>query len=450
MTPTVTTGATAERPLGSFERAMVRTQHHSPFNVVLLLRFAPGPDAATIARALAALQARHGVLGCRIGGGRRRPAFVAGSRPVVVERVETGAMGRGESWRPLVERALGYHFDLASGPLCHALLAGAGADGRCELAVAFPHVVIDASSGACLVDELLGRLATAAAVGAAPATAAAPDLPPLEPRFPPRHRGARGRFRVAAALARELTGEVRFRLAARGLRRLDVAPAGTSRATTWELDEPATTALLAALRRRRLTLDATLAAAWAGAFAAARYGDRGGPVRTFTMVGLRRLVRPPVGDDALGAGWAMCRSILAAPGSAGDDAAFATAVRDQLHRARSRGDHFAAYLTAEAMMRLALGPMKQRMGELAVSYTGNVRVRPSSGPLKLVDLQVFVSTMDIGPALVVQHRLWEGRLLGGLVHHDHDLDAATVLRIGDDVRRRLLRLAAGRPHGASQ
>ena len=167
------------------------------------------------------------------------------------------------------------------------------------------------------------------------------------------------------------------------------------------------------------------------------------------MAGLRRTVKPPVPEDALGAGWAMPRVLLDAPGDVSGDGSFAAAVRDRLHAGLERGDAFAAYLTAEPMMRLTLGPVKQRMGELAVSYTGVAAVAPVRRALRVADLQVFVATMDVGPALVVQHRIWDGRLLGGIVYHDHDLRADTVAAIGDDVRRRLLALAVADPPGSA-
>ncbi len=81
------------------------------------------------------------------------------------------------------------------------------------------------------------------------------------------------------------------------------------------------------------------------------------------------------------------------------------------------------------------------MGELAVSFTGPLAIEPARGALRLTDLQVFVSTLDVGPPLVVQQRLWDGRLLAGVVYHDGDLEPAAVARIGADVRERLEALA---------
>jgi hypothetical protein len=442
------------RRLGSFERAMVRTQRHSPFNVVVWLRFASGPDLAAVARGLAALSARHPLLAARLGRDGGAQAFFASGRPVPVE---VGEPCSGDAWPLLVERALEHPFDLDRGPLCHAFLCDPDEGGGRDLVLTFPHAIVDADSGASLVRELLALLAAhAAATGegiAGPAEAAVEpaNLPPVVERFPATHQGFARRLRVLRALGREAATELRFRRLARGLPPLPPAPAGSSRASGWELPAAETSALLAGLRRRRLTLNAALVAAWSAAFAAARYGGRPGPVRTFTMAGLRRLVKPPLGETALGSGWAMFRLLLDVPGKTTGDGAepdlapLAARVRDDIHGVLARGEAFDAYLTPEPMMALALGPVKQRMGEIAVSYGGVVDLPETVGPWRLTGLQAFVSTMDVAPALIVQLRIWRGRLAAGVVHHGHDLDAAAVAAIGDDVKRRLLALAAAPP-----
>ena len=468
----MTSPSLSGRPLGAFERAMLRTQRHSPFDVVLVLRFARGPSGEAVERALAALQARHALLRWRIGGPRRAPAFVEGAPAIPLERVERqGADG----WRALAERQLAHRFDLESGPFCHALLAGPDADGHAELVLTLPHFAVDGSSGAPLLEELLaaaegaedgGEVSGGAgdadvpdATGHACRVDLAGDLPHLEDRFPARFRGFGGRLRVLRGLARELAGEARYAFGARGLPPLRVARTGGSRIATFELEAPETAALLAGLRRRRLTLNAALVGAWSAAFAAARYGARGGPVRVFTMASLRRLVSPPVAEGALGSGWAMTRVTLPVPQALarpGDDSAAAAAttavfteeVRDALRAGFERGDPFVSFLTAESMMGLVLGPVKKRMGELAVSYTGVAKVGPAHGALRLDGFEVFVSTMDIGPALIAQHRIWRGQLFGGLVYHEQDLDAPAVAALAEDVRLRLATLAAPRPEPA--
>jgi hypothetical protein len=436
------------RPLGSFERAMVRTQRHSPFNVVLVLRFARGPAPEAVSGALAALQARHALLRYRLDdSGRGRAGFASGAGPIPLATVDRGGE---DAWRQIAEQRLAHRFDLEAGPFCHALLAGPDAVGRAELLLTFPHFAIDGSSGAPLVEEVVAAAAAAAegATAAVPTATRgdAPELPRLEERYPAGLRGVRGRLRALGGLGRELAGEARYAVAARGRPPLRVAGSGGSRVATWELDAPRTAALLAGLRRRRTTLNAALVAAWSAAFAAARYGVRGGPVRVFTMTSLRRLLTPPVPEEALGSGWAMTRRTLevpaalaagASPGSSPAFPAFAGAVGHALHAGMERGDPLVSYLTAETMMGLVLGPMKKRMGELAVSYTGVAKVAAAHGRLRLEGFEVFVSTMDVGPALIAQHRIWQGRLLAGLVYHDHDLDAAAVAAIGGDVRRRL-------------
>src|SRR5688500_18085863 len=226
---------------------MLRTQRHSPFDVVLVLRFARGPSGEAVERALAALQARHALLRWRIGGPRRAPAFVDGAPATSLERVERrGADG----WRALAEGQLAHRFDLETGPFCHALLAGPDPDGRAELILTLPHFAVDGSSGAPLLEELLAAAADAEGrgevtggagdAGLADATAhagrvdLAGDLPRLEDRFPARFRGFGGRLRVLRGLVRELGGEARYAFGAREL----ADEAARSEEHTSELQSP--------------------------------------------------------------------------------------------------------------------------------------------------------------------------------------------------------------------
>src|SRR5687768_3516917 len=151
---------------------MLRTQRHSPFDVVLVLRFARGPSGEAVERALAALRARHALLRWRIAGPRGAPGFVDGAPAIPLERVERQGA---EGWRALAERQLAHRFDLERGPFCHAVLAGPDPDGRAELVLTLPHFAVDGSSGAPLLGELLVAAGDAEVGGEA-----AEDLPCLE------------------------------------------------------------------------------------------------------------------------------------------------------------------------------------------------------------------------------------------------------------------------------
>lgn len=410
---------------------MARTQRHAPFNVVIVLRFEQGPRSADLPAALEALAVRHPLLTAQVARAGRREVFAAATGSITLSTAAIEASA--------IEAALNHPFELHRGPLAHATAVVGSTDRVGTLVFALPHLVIDATSGAALVRDLLAALA---GTQLGPPT---PLLPSVGEHFPPGHRGWRGRWSAVRAFVRDLAAEVSYTWDRRGQSNLVVPTAPRQRFSEWELDRQTTSRLLAACRRRRLTLASTLAAAWAAAYSRHRDGERGGPVRVFTMADLRRSAHPPLPREPLGAGWAMLRTTIRVPGSPSGRslAPLAEQAQAQLATAVRRGDAYTSYRNAGLMMSLVLGPKPQRMGELAVSYPGVVDLDPSQGSLQLGSLQVFVATMDIGPAAVVQQRIWNGKLGAGVTVLDPDLDRPATERLIEHVLTLLHDLAAG-------
>ena len=90
----------------------------------------------------------------------------------------------------------------------------------------------------------------------------------------------------------------------------------------------------------------------------------------------------------------------------------------------SRGAHFKAWRSSEAMMRILISTRIGRMGETAVSYTPTAAFGKVRGESAVRSLQAWVSTVDVGPSLIAQVAVWRGRLVGGLVAGSADLDRA--------------------------
>jgi hypothetical protein len=415
---------------------MARTQRHAPFNVVIVLRFDQGPRVADLPSALEALAVRHPLLTAQVARADGREVFAATAGAITQTNAPTETAA--------IHAALAHRFVLDQGPLAHATAVGSAAGVVEVLVLTLPHLVIDATSGTALLRDLLTALAGAALD---PPTT---PLPSVEEHFPPTHRGWRGRWSSLGAVGRDLGAEVAFAWARRGRPALTVPTTARQSFCEWELDQPTTSALLAACRRERLTLASTLACVWAAAYSRRRDGDLGGPVRVFTMADLRRSVRPPLPREALGAGWAMLRSTILVPATSPAELSLlplAVHTQTRLAAAVRRGDAYTSHRNAELMMSMALGPKPQRMGELAVSYPGVVDLGSAHGALRLGGLQVFVATMDIGPAVVVQHRIWSGKLGAGITVLDHDFDRSAAQELSNTVLATLDHLAS-RPGAA--
>jgi len=435
------------RELGSFETAATLTHRHAPFVVVVVLKLDHGPSPERLAGALAALERRHALLGVRIverAGGRFW--FEPDGTPPIPLRVaeRTGE----EGWIGVAEEELNGRFDAGAGPLlrCTYLAPPGPPDSaatgdpmpggaRGEIVLTFHHAAMDAVSGGALVEELLRLCDPEAELppdGGPPAPAPGDALPPVERRFPPAWRGARGRGRLAGFLARQLADDAAYRFRTRGLRRPPIPRSARCRVLPVELPEAATSALARAARRQRVSLNGALAAAFLLAVNRALYGERAAALRYMTFADLRPYVVPPVVGGALGGYLAMLR-YTARLGRATGFWELAREISRQVAAGGRRGDKFGSLRMSEWVIRTLLRRRSERMAATAVSYSGVTRLDRTFGPIELRGMHAFVSNFELGPEYTALARLLNGRLQLDVVYLEGDMDRALAQSIAGEI-----------------
>ncbi len=430
------------RELGTFETAATLTNERYSFVVVVVVRLAAAGSPERLRRALDALQRRHPPLAVRIveRGGRFR--YEPEGTPRIPLRVVERA-GE-EHWREVTERELDGRIDAARGPLVRCTFLAPSEPSRdapAEILLSFHHAVMDAASGTALVGELLD-LWSATDGPPEPAAEPARALPPVEDLFPPAYRGIRGAVRSAGFLARQTADEAVYRFRTRGARPAPAAEPAGCRILPVRFSREETSALVRATRRRRVTLNAALGAAFLLAvhrhFPEAR-SDRARcrPMRYMTFADLRPYLKPPVGDDALGGYLAMMRYTTRVDGGSGDSAessaeAFwdlARRITDQVAAGSRRGDKLWSVLFSEKVMRMMLGQRAERMAHTAVSYSGVTRLEARG----VRGLHAFVSNLPVGPEYTALARMFEGEMLLDVLYLDTDLDAPRARAVADGI-----------------
>ena len=211
------------RKLGIFEKALLISNQHAPFDVVSVLRMqnAPSPDA--VKRALTRLQQRHPFLRAHIVDG----AFEL--RPSMEFPFTTSERTGENQWRDVAEGEMAFRYDPA-GPLLRANYLYKGGHG--DLVLNAHHAIMDAASGMNLLDELLQLCAGSDA-----------PLPPLEPapamedRFPPAYQGLRRTVNVAGYALAQMGDMARYMWRTRNKRRPPVHFGGNGHIATLILPE---------------------------------------------------------------------------------------------------------------------------------------------------------------------------------------------------------------------
>lgn len=174
------------RRLGPTERALWLLDRGASFNGVHVVRIAGALDAATVAKALARVQARHPLLRMRVSGGDRAPAYEATSAPIPIEVVPRES---DDAWQATVERELNLRFPAEGGLLVRAVLV-AGTT-RSELVLSHHHMIGDAQSFHLLLDDLLDGAAAIAEGGEPAPLDRLPLRPPLAELLRPSVHGLR-------------------------------------------------------------------------------------------------------------------------------------------------------------------------------------------------------------------------------------------------------------------
>lgn len=457
------------RPLGRFETALTLTGEHAPFVVVIVLRFAGGPGAPSrreLRTALDTLQRREPMLQVRIvSSSGRRPRYRFDSEGVPGIPLRPVSRKDHTTWRAEAERELNEDLDTEAGPLvrCAHVASGPVADASreasCEVLLTFHHTAVDAVSGAALVERLLELLEaspdeaspnlSAGDAGPARREPVRPEpespetealFPVVEERFPAAYRGLRGAGKLLGFLARQVADEmqVRWRLRrarARGLRQPPIVEPTRCRILPVELSADASEALVRALRRRRITVNAALNAALLLAVHRHLYEGRARPLRYITFADLRPYLRPPISEDRLGCAITMLRYTAQLE----EDGRFwplADTISRQVDAGVRRGDRFHSVRMSEPLMRTILERRTERMAATAVSYSGVARFGDRD---RLLGSHAFVSNLGLGPEYTTLARWFRDRLQLDILYLETDLDETRAQGLADDILRTLER-----------
>ncbi len=408
------------RNLGVFERAVLITSQHAPFNIVSVLRMENAPMPASVENALAILQARQPFLCARI----RNRVFETLTNTLlpfrVIERSHV------EQWRGVVEAEMAYHHDHEIGPLFRATYIYGNGHG--DLVLNFHHTIMDAASGINFLDELLSLC-----------SGEMPDRPPLqfapaiETIFPPAHQGLRRAAKLAGYALAQMAEMLKFMWQTRAKRTPPVRLSGNGHLASLILPEDLVDSLSRQGRKRGVTLNSILNAAQMMATNRHLYAGAALPMQTFAFADLRPYTVPPTGVEQLANYISMMRFTVNVAGEM-DFWALAKSLHGKIYRALKSGDKFNAALMAENLMKMFVRMKSMRMGSTALNYAGNVPLKTQYGDIKVVGLHAFISAYDLGPEMASQARLFNDELWWDFMYLDTDMESTLAESILAEIK----------------
>lgn len=412
---------------GIFERALILSDKYSPFNVISVLRMDNPPEPESVREALAMLQRRHPFLSAAIQTG----TFV--SLPELKFRFSVLKRDDDSAWLERIEQEMNTRLDVST-ELWHGLYLFD--DTQAELILTFHHAIMDAASGMNLLDELL-------TLCAAPTDLPPLELiPPVEARFPPGFKGARGLFPTLKYAAAQMADEVSYWLRVRGKRIAAVRPGGRGFAATLTLPEPLVDALSRKGRQAGLTLNSLLNAALNLALNRHLYAGAPTPMRTFTFADLRPYTVPLTPAENLANYISMLRFTLDV---SGQDNVWQVAQRLQakIYPALKHGDKYIASAMSEGLMKTFLALKTMRMGAVGLNYSGAVTLKAAYGGIRLKGVHGFLSSYDIGPEVSAQARLFNDELCIDFMFREKDMGRDLAGEIIGEVKAILQEAGSG-------
>src|SRR5258706_1304608 len=412
------------RGLGIFERALVISDRHAPFNVVSVLQLEHPPAPKIVQHALMILQKRH-------------PLMQAGIKVRRFERLSTRSLAfkaieqQGDlNWLDIVEQEMNTRLDITSELFRAAYIFN---DKTATLILTFHRAIMDAAAGINMLVELLQICAMALLSDEAPLL---PDLEvaqAVEEHFPPAFKGLPGLVKVFQYALSQMGDEFRYHLRVRGKRISSVQLGGKGFPLTITLPESLVDKLSKRCRNEKVTFNSLLNATLLLATNRWLYAGNLTPMRTFSFADLRPYTVPPTSAEHLANYISMLR--FTEEVSAKSNIWEVTrSLHNKIYCALKRGDKFFAVLMSESLLKMFTTMKSMRMGSTALNYSGAVPLDSQYGEIKVTGLHAFLSSFDLGPEVSAQARLFKDELWIDFMFLETDMNRETAEIIVREVK----------------
>ncbi|UCF37540.1 MAG: hypothetical protein JSU96_01340 [Acidobacteriota bacterium] len=171
------------------------------------------------------------------------------------------------------------------------------------------------------------------------------------------------------------------------------------------------------------------------------YGGRAQYGRFITVADLRPNLGLVEEEVTLSSYFSMLRLGARLDGGSGMES-LAEAVNGQVYEALRRGDQYSALLLSPMTMRLALRNSRERMADVALSFSGRSGLVEERSSFQLVDWRACVSNFPVGPPCTAQARVFGGRLKIDFLFLEPETEPALVKRVLERFEQELIQWLA--------
>lgn len=414
------------RKMGNIEQAQTLVNEYSSSVALGVLRLRHFPPPKDVQIALNLLQKRHPLLQTKITRHAGELFFetIPNCPPISLEVIESVQDG---DWLSVVQQEISSKIRPDALLLHCFYIQYVNSDAPVDFIMVFHHVMMDAFSGANLLQELL-LLLSGEWVEPLPMM---PLLDPCDAYFPQTMQGLRRVTRLARFMAAQMGDELSYRFKTRNGRIPPISQATTNIPLIRRLSVVETRALLRAVRNHDVTMNSAVATAQLLAVHKHLYKNETRPLRTIIFANLRPYLDPPISADNLGCYVTLTRQTVPLV-STPDFWEVAQQIQQNITSGMRRGDGFLNALMSKQLVKMIFGRESERFSATAITYVGALPLRAKYGDIEVVDFHAFLAGNRLGPEFFAFCQIFRGQLSWDFAYLDTDLDDEMANQIADE------------------
>jgi NRPS condensation-like uncharacterized protein len=420
-----------KRELGYFETAEIVTNQNFPFNAVGIMPLTDGPSEDTLRKALKRLQHRHALLRVHVGQEKNRFFYVSeGTKEIPLEMRERTS---DTHWEEVAEEELNRRLDFFQYPGMRLIyLTKGGNTDECELIVTFQHAIVDASSGTQLLHELFTLCQAIEENREIDEPEQLSLMPSCESLFPASFQGFRRKWNLFLFMLRQIGNEFKYRIDTRKRRKAPAHTKSGCKIINMKLPAELTSVLYKKSRRKRVTLNNLFNAVMMMAAQKHLYDGKAYRLRNFNFSNLRPYLVPPMEPQFMGSYFALLSFDV--PIKENPNVwELAAEVNDILYKSLKRGDKFCSSILSPKLMRMIFKKKNLRMGDVAMSFIGNITIGAQYGRTRIRGMHAFVSNFGLGPEFTAHVRMFDKQIYWNTLYLDSDMDKQKARVLSEEV-----------------
>lgn len=388
------------RPLSKIEQALTLMNQAFPITVATVLKFQQGSSPEAFRNALDNLQQRHPLLNATIKKNKNDFWFQQ-MKTVTPIPLEIADRKNDQDWLNVAQAEINKRIDHEPGPLMKAIyLPAANNEGKSELILLFHHAIADSEWLVSTINELLtiaGEYSENKII--LPVQPEPLRLSPvMESVLPSAYKGFKLPFRVLPFIINQLREESIYKKRTKNLKDPPIPATSDNFLMNIFFSEETTTELVKWVRKKRLSINSVVSAAFLLAVWRQCFKGEDRLMRSINFANLRPYLSPPLSAENAGCFISLMRFMVSMNANITLEE-IARQLNDKTIKALKKGDKFLFSKMSKTLIKQTLRNYDTRASSVLLSYAGPLLLKEQYGNIRLNGIHGFITNNHLGPVI---------------------------------------------------